>query len=450
MYLVRDVMSHAVLYVTPEATVRTAVELLRANQLDGLPVVEDDRLIGLVDALSLFLYNGEVPLRHLLAEAPPFVSPDSPVGEAATQMRQLGLRQLPVVRDEKLIGLLTDSDLLSAWGASPDVLTGLPWQDHLRRWASQQLRNGHEICLLFVDLDDFGALNKEKGHVYGDRLLKIVGGILRQEVDAEMDCLCRYGGDEFAIATLRSLADANEFAHRLIRVLEEAEEGESAQSIPASIGVAGGKRKGVRPGTHPAAALDDLINIASRASTQAKLTPGHVFCAAGPADDEEDMETPERQPHNRILIGDYSIAQGEEDELAVTVELRVGEVAHRATASRPAAELRQATAEATTACLIQFVQSHVELEVEEVYGYTTTRGVPVCGATLVAREEGQPEEKLVGATPLLPDTYRSVMSAVLDAANRRLTRWMELEGAITGDRESDGDAGPSPAPAESA
>src|SRR6266478_3581263 len=66
MYTVRDLMSNRVLYVTPGATVQSAMELLRLQQLGLLPVVEDGRVVGLLAGITLYRYCGELPVREAM------------------------------------------------------------------------------------------------------------------------------------------------------------------------------------------------------------------------------------------------------------------------------------------------------------------------------------------------------------------------------------------------
>src|SRR5205814_378472 len=135
-------------------------------------------------------------------EAPlPVVTPETPLGVAAARMAEERARALAVVRGDELVGLLTERDLAEHWGSVPDPLTGLPWQDQMRRWAAAHLARGREVAILFLDLNGFGTFNKEHGHVLGDRILQAVSEALRATVEPEQDQLCRYGGDEFVIAT---------------------------------------------------------------------------------------------------------------------------------------------------------------------------------------------------------------------------------------------------------
>jgi len=100
-----------------------------------------------------------------------------------------------------------------------DELTGLPNRtllaDRLRRAASSASRSGTEPMLLFLDLDNFKAINDRFGHSSGDALLVAVAERLVALVRAS-DTVARLGGDEFVIlaedldepmAAARSLAE---------------------------------------------------------------------------------------------------------------------------------------------------------------------------------------------------------------------------------------------------
>jgi IMP dehydrogenase len=441
MYRVRDLMSGRALYVTPEATIEAAMELLRLQQLDLLPVVQDGSVVGLLDSLTLYRYHGELPVREVML--PPItIEADAPLGQAAALMLQHHLRQLPITEHGRLTGLLSHRDLLATWGASVDAITGLPWQDHMRRWAAGYLASGREIAVLFIDLNDFGAFNKAHGHVQGDRALKAIAAAMKSGVDPKRDLLCRYGGDEFAIATTRSQEEAwllgRELHEAISHVLLEPE----GLTVGVAIGLAGGKRRAPRPGEHAPATLDDLINWASRASTRAKTDPGRLVAFEGTGPDGPEFRTrlaptergaPE-EGGPRIIVEDYSITHGEPGVQAAVV-LRRARQLHRATATHEAGDRLHAVALATVACLQSLLIDDARLAVEDVRILPTSDAEerpagrrrarpPIAEPAIVAASLHltlpHREERLLGAVHLQEDRYRSVINAVLDAVNRRL------------------------------
>ena len=89
-----------------------------------------------------------------------------------------------------------------AFLAYHDSLTKLPnralLDEHLALALARARRGGHAVALLYVDLDDFKAVNDSLGHAAGDELLRRIGVRLRGVVRTT-DLLARQGGDEFLI-----------------------------------------------------------------------------------------------------------------------------------------------------------------------------------------------------------------------------------------------------------
>ena len=108
--------------------------------------------------------------------------------------------------------------------AQHDVLTGLTnramFTTALDRTIAQSLRDGTKFAVLYLDLDQFKDVNDTRGHLVGDRLLRIVAHRLQAGVRRKED-VSRFGGDEFAIL----LGDAQEpkeiaaLANRIIGAL---------------------------------------------------------------------------------------------------------------------------------------------------------------------------------------------------------------------------------------
>jgi diguanylate cyclase (GGDEF)-like protein len=98
---------------------------------------------------------------------------------------------------------LTDARTVEAMEeAFRDPLTGLPnralFLDRLQHALDVAARRATELCVLFVDLDRFKAVNDSIGHAAGDALLRAVGDRLA-ECTRAADTAARFGGDEFAV-----------------------------------------------------------------------------------------------------------------------------------------------------------------------------------------------------------------------------------------------------------
>lgn len=89
--------------------------------------------------------------------------------------------------------------------ARTDFLTGVSNSRSFFEKAEFELsrarRYSHTFAMLYVDLDNFKAVNDSLGHMTGDRLLRVVADTLRETV-RETDIVARLGGDEFAVLLL--------------------------------------------------------------------------------------------------------------------------------------------------------------------------------------------------------------------------------------------------------
>lgn len=135
---------------------------------------------------------------------------------------------------------------LMEFRASHDSLTGLPnrslFLDRLALAVSQASRNGQKLAVLFIDLNDFKAVNDTFGHGIGNQLLQRVAVGLKCCL-REGDTLSRYGGDEFTVLlpSLDGKNDAATVARKLLGSLEipfQLEGTDVRVTVGASIGVA--------------------------------------------------------------------------------------------------------------------------------------------------------------------------------------------------------------------
>ena len=86
--------------------------------------------------------------------------------------------------------------------ARTDTLTHLQnrrsFNEELNRLFAQRQRQGTVFSLLLIDVDHFKKFNDVYGHLAGDLVLRSVAQVLSTAL-REMDVVCRYGGEEFAV-----------------------------------------------------------------------------------------------------------------------------------------------------------------------------------------------------------------------------------------------------------
>jgi acetoin utilization protein AcuB len=125
---VAEVMSRTVVTLTPEQTLRDAVELLRSKHIRHLPVVENSKLIGIVTDRDVkratpSLLSGvdrdeydrvldETKIAQIMTREPMTVTPESGLKAAVKIFIDRKVGALPVVSGSQLVGIITEIDLL--------------------------------------------------------------------------------------------------------------------------------------------------------------------------------------------------------------------------------------------------------------------------------------------------------------------------------------------------
>jgi CBS domain-containing protein len=153
--IVRDVMNVKPVTCQAEASVTEAARILRENMISGMPVLDGERLVGIVsesDLLRLLAKEDEgglwlpspfeifeVPFRDLvkwerlhsaiddlsrkkvrevMSRNVHEVSPEDSIEEAASIMTRHRINRLPVVEEGRLVGIVTRGDIISSLGLS--------------------------------------------------------------------------------------------------------------------------------------------------------------------------------------------------------------------------------------------------------------------------------------------------------------------------------------------
>lgn len=144
--LAKEIMTTDVITVSPDERVDVVTKLLIDNKISGIPVVDqDNHILGIVTEKDLLVKAGElkVPFYITLFDSIIFmenpmrfnsnlkkytaskvkdamttkvvvVDENTPVQEIAEMMQGKGVNRLPVVRNNKLIGIVTRNDVLKA------------------------------------------------------------------------------------------------------------------------------------------------------------------------------------------------------------------------------------------------------------------------------------------------------------------------------------------------
>ena len=98
------------------------------------------------------------------------------------------------------------------------------------------IKEGKEISIAYIDLDNFKNVNDKYGHAYGDEILKLCAGLIKNNL-RENDIVSRLGGDEFSVIMPEISADsAVVFLENIRREFEKNEKLRDLH-VSATIGV---------------------------------------------------------------------------------------------------------------------------------------------------------------------------------------------------------------------
>jgi len=417
-------MSPDVVWISPSARAKTAIILLKGHGIDALPVVySHDAVVGMIYSSSLLGHDPEASVMDVMEKEYTAVPPDMPVFEAAEMMRREGKSHILVVEAGRLVGIVSRSDVIGELGKSYDTLTRLPWQDAFREWGIDALDRGHEISVILIDLDLFGRFNKKYGHVIGDNVLKAVAEVLRNETDPERDFLCRYAGDEFAVASYRKAAEAAEFSRRLVERIEAIQLPNLPERIRATYGMAGGRRAGGREQIHSAATLDDLITNASLNCTLSKPHRPEEAAAERGVSGERRAEAARPAEPSRLKIQTIRLSTTASEATAEVILARGSEeFAHTASGySSGGRNLLRLVAEATAASVSKSLAADHGVVIDDVTTFQAADEREVVTAIATFINPRGSTTHAGSAFVRRADPYRAAAAAVLAAVNRQLT-----------------------------
>ena len=129
MLAVRQIMTDRVVTITPQDSVRDAIELLLARRISGLPVVDDaGRLVGVLTefALLAIAYDqrmlNDTVAQHMTTDVLT-VEADDPVSKAADLFIVHRVRRAPVLQRGRLVGLVARRDVLESLYKAEPALT---------------------------------------------------------------------------------------------------------------------------------------------------------------------------------------------------------------------------------------------------------------------------------------------------------------------------------------
>lgn len=115
--IARDIMTTNVCTIQPQASVQEIAQLLYQKRISGAPVVDaDGRIIGIITEADIIskvdregLSVGDIMSHEVIS-----VEEETPVNEIAALLTERKIKRVPVVRDGKLVGIVSRADIVHA------------------------------------------------------------------------------------------------------------------------------------------------------------------------------------------------------------------------------------------------------------------------------------------------------------------------------------------------
>jgi len=115
--IARDIMTRKVCTIHSEASAKEAAQLLDQMRISGLPVVDEDgKIIGIIteaDIISKVDREG-LCVADIMSHEVTVVDEETPVSEIAMLLTERKIKRVPVVRDGRLVGIVSRADIVHA------------------------------------------------------------------------------------------------------------------------------------------------------------------------------------------------------------------------------------------------------------------------------------------------------------------------------------------------
>jgi CBS domain-containing protein len=153
---IEDFMTRRVVTVTPDTSILAATKLMLENHISGLPVVDTSaHVVGIISESDLLRDDGKgvdgspwlqmmvLPdalsgepaqlsarrVGDVMTRGPVTVAPNASIAQACRLMEQHGIKRLPVVQNDTLVGLIARADLVRAFAQSTEKSAPAPIPD---------------------------------------------------------------------------------------------------------------------------------------------------------------------------------------------------------------------------------------------------------------------------------------------------------------------------------
>lgn len=118
---VKDIMNKDVKTITGDSTVMEAAEEMKKYRIGSLVVVKNSKLTGILTERDIMdkvvaeaADSSKLKVKDIMTTEVAMIDPEKDIGEAAQVMSERVIKKLPVIKGNKLVGIVTATDLCMA------------------------------------------------------------------------------------------------------------------------------------------------------------------------------------------------------------------------------------------------------------------------------------------------------------------------------------------------
>jgi diguanylate cyclase (GGDEF)-like protein len=262
-----DIMIKKYLAVNVLDGLRYIHSLVAETPCDGFPVMEDNQIVGVLTYKDLLRAHPNRIAADAMSGHVVYIDAHASIWKAKELFDTSNTDLLLVLDNNQLAGILTKTLLNAELGKHIDLLTGLPKGDFIYYNALRLIESNQEISFAFLDVNNFGLIDKEYGHIAGDIILKELSSILKANMP-EQTYVSRFGGDEFLVLTPYYVDKCYTFAQNLLNIISSYT---FHNNIPVTVSAGIAEKNELQANAqNKLQMISQLINLASLASTKAK------------------------------------------------------------------------------------------------------------------------------------------------------------------------------------
>jgi diguanylate cyclase (GGDEF)-like protein len=245
------------------------------NEFGSLVVMESNKVVGVLNYWDLVKSHPNRIVADAMSEKFMYIAPEMTVWEAKEMFDEHCVELLLIGNQKAVCGMVNKPLIDAEIGQHCDLLTGLYRSDYIYYQAIKLLHDGSAISFIFLDVNNFGRIDKEYGHIHGDKILQEISALLKSKMN-EQTYLSRFGGDEFLVLTPYNVDECCSFAENLLHSVVCHH---FYKDIPVTISAGIARKSDEGNLEDPFSSLLQMVNRASLASTKAKKNKSELVVA---------------------------------------------------------------------------------------------------------------------------------------------------------------------------